>query len=363
MKTQTQHEGNASAPALQTRCTLTDATETASEKSVRADIVPVSTRRKATGPRTAWGKKRSRCNAIKHGIFCNKLLLGNESRAECSLLIQSLVEYFQPEGSLEQILVEELAILLWRRRRVMQAERAEIAKASEGWEHDLESRLQDDAEARDRLAAQEGGLLRFRSNPAVLDRAIEHYELFRKLIREQGAATALGKGILTRLEGRRLEGDRTPMFLQDLCMIQGLQNAEERHWEVISQLCQVESMLARARTEQKSLSDSDAAELVYKQLRDTGLPQVLDARCLEGLDEYIEQLKRERDAQYQIARRRAALDAQAAVVPSPQVLDRLLRCEAHLSREVDRTLSRLERLKRMRTGQAVPPPLKVELSR
>jgi len=43
-------------------------------------------------------------------------------------------------------------------------------------------------------------------------------------------------------------------------------------------------------------------------------------------------------------------------------LDRLLRYEASLERTFDRTLNQLERLQRMRLGQPVPPPVKVELS-
>ena len=49
-------------------------------------------------------------------------------------------------------------------------------------------------------------------------------------------------------------------------------------------------------------------------------------------------------------------------VPDTQQLDRLLRYESHLERSIDRTLSRLERLQRMRKGQPVPPPLNVNVT-
>ena len=52
----------------------------------------------------------------------------------------------------------------------------------------------------------------------------------------------------------------------------------------------------------------------------------------------------------------------AASIPPGEVSDQLIRYEAHLSREFDRTLSQLERLQRMRKGQPVLPPIKVELS-
>ncbi len=53
----------------------------------------------------------------------------------------------------------------------------------------------------------------------------------------------------------------------------------------------------------------------------------------------------------------------ASLVLPQDVLDRLLRYEASLDRAFDRTLNQLERLQRMRRGQAVPPLVRVELSR
>ncbi len=46
----------------------------------------------------------------------------------------------------------------------------------------------------------------------------------------------------------------------------------------------------------------------------------------------------------------------------PDIADQLLRYEATFERAIDRSLAQLERLQRMRRGQPVPPPLKVELS-
>ncbi len=52
-----------------------------------------------------------------------------------------------------------------------------------------------------------------------------------------------------------------------------------------------------------------------------------------------------------------------AAVPAEQDRQNLQRYESHLFRMYYRALSELERLQRMRLGQAVPPPVKVELSR
>jgi hypothetical protein len=52
----------------------------------------------------------------------------------------------------------------------------------------------------------------------------------------------------------------------------------------------------------------------------------------------------------------------AAVLPAPEVLDKILRYETKLERQMYRAMSQLERLQRMRQGEAVPPPMTLEVS-
>jgi hypothetical protein len=228
--------------------------------------------------------------------------------------------------------------------RVLQAESAEIARASKDWEFALYSRLQIDANERSLLAKQDGGLLRFRCNPAVLGIAIASLEEFQRLLLEKGVKKALETAILTELVGQRPERDSSPESLRELFFVLDVQNDQERQARIRSWLREGENKKAQPQ-------GPDALEVK------------LAAKPPKFVVEQIEDLKLERRAASMHVRRQAELDAKAAVVPSPQVLDRLLRYEAHLSREIDRTLSQLERLQRMRMGQAVPPPLKVEISR
>jgi hypothetical protein len=51
----------------------------------------------------------------------------------------------------------------------------------------------------------------------------------------------------------------------------------------------------------------------------------------------------------------------AAITPGPEVSDRPLRHEAHLSREIDGVLNRLDRLQRSRRGQPLRPRIEVDL--
>jgi len=83
-------------------------------------------RRKGGGPRTSLGKKRSRLNAIQHGLSAKTVLLEGESSAKFNDLLQGFRDAFQPVGTVEEVLVENLAVSKWRLRRVWLAERAEI---------------------------------------------------------------------------------------------------------------------------------------------------------------------------------------------------------------------------------------------
>ena len=81
---------------------------------------------KSTGPRTAKGKTKSRWNAQKHGLLSRRVVIedgvGKESREEFSHLLQSLREDRQPVGTLEEMLVEKIAIEYWRLMRVMRCD-------------------------------------------------------------------------------------------------------------------------------------------------------------------------------------------------------------------------------------------------
>jgi CRISPR/Cas system-associated endonuclease Cas1 len=53
----------------------------------------------------------------------------------------------------------------------------------------------------------------------------------------------------------------------------------------------------------------------------------------------------------------------ADVLPSPAVLDKILRYEGALERQLYRAMNQLERLQRRREGEDVPPPVTMQLSR
>ena len=67
-----------------------------------------------------------RYNATKHGILSKLAVLAHEDHDEFGGLLVALVDEHQPAGMTEQHLVEELAAIIWRKRRVLLAEGARI---------------------------------------------------------------------------------------------------------------------------------------------------------------------------------------------------------------------------------------------
>ena len=62
-------------------------------------------------------KDRSK-NALKHGAFSRELILPGESKKEYELLLAELEAEYSPSGPTEIYLVNHLASLLWRQRRL-----------------------------------------------------------------------------------------------------------------------------------------------------------------------------------------------------------------------------------------------------
>jgi hypothetical protein len=82
--------------------------------------------RKSTGPKTLSGKVRSSMNACKHGLTARTVVIGKEDPVEFDALRQALEEEFEPRSMMERELVERLAGIVWRLRRMPQFEAALI---------------------------------------------------------------------------------------------------------------------------------------------------------------------------------------------------------------------------------------------
>lgn len=73
-----------------------------------------------------------RFNAMKHGILSKLVVLAHEDHAEFDDLLAALIEEHKPAGMTERHLIEELATIIWRKRRVLLAEGAKINEGLKG---------------------------------------------------------------------------------------------------------------------------------------------------------------------------------------------------------------------------------------
>jgi len=269
-------------------------------------------RRKATGPRTAIGKQRSRLNAQTHRIFSKGRIVGDESAREFEFLLQGLLHDLKPEGVLETLLVDQLATILWRKRRILRAEAAEIKNAQFETLDTLNAYA---ADMWDRVRSGEatGGMLKHQDNPYVLREALLMLKVVRCALEERGFTDPW---ILRRLYGLDHQSAApfgTVLYMYLNCSKEAADNSN----------------------------------------RNAESPEDLKKKMLEILDQEINRVQDLLAQWVCVDIARSECNKLAALVPPPAVSERLLRYETHLSREFDRTLSQLERLQRWRLGQPV----------
>ena len=75
-------------------------------------------------PAETAGTAVTRFNALKHGVLSRYTVLPWEDADEYHVLASSLADEHRPQGPTEEHLVEELAGILWRKRRLRLAEAA-----------------------------------------------------------------------------------------------------------------------------------------------------------------------------------------------------------------------------------------------
>jgi len=79
---------------------------------------------RSTGPKTAAGRKRASRNSLKHGIFSRDLVLPWEDPKAFNALLEGLCDDLKPEGITEALLVEQMAVAIWKQSRLTGQEAA-----------------------------------------------------------------------------------------------------------------------------------------------------------------------------------------------------------------------------------------------
>lgn len=281
-----------------------------------------------TGPRTRQGKEKSKHNALKHGIFSKAVVLKGESQREFDALLTGLRNDLTPEGTLEEVLVENLAAFLWRKRRSLIAEGAEIQAGAEFIEWDGKERQRQEVAKLPQLSCN-GGLMRWLANPEVLQGCLYLLNILRESIERNGFDPNWDKKILTTLYGEHFKETLWRETLFNRYLI----------WSATSVSSEEEP-----------------------QKKGTASPQQSKDNLLAELQSEIMRLDRYGQEQAAVVSDKLRLESLPSNVPDAQRLDRLLRYETTLERGIHRVLNQLEHLQRMRLGQPVAPSLNVNVS-
>jgi hypothetical protein len=282
---------------------------------------------KSGGPNTNRGKARSRRNAVKHGIFAKVVLLEHEPSAQFDDLLKGFREDFRPEGTVEEVLVEKLASLTWRYRRMLVAERAEIRAEQEHSSRAADREKQHREEVIMLYTSPkefEPGLVEMRENPIILKRCIDLLKTLRIFIGARGFNPSMDDKII-----RMVFGDK-PM-------------------------CSFRMMYC--------LYDDPMLMAKKEELKEYDLPlEERQKKFLEYLSGTIEDFEHYANIKKDMLAQLERLESSSGEVPETPRLDRLLKYSTSLERDFERTLNQLERLQRIRRGQPVPPTLNVTLS-
>lgn len=279
---------------------------------------------KSTGPRTINGRAVAKMNAVKHGILSKEVVVRGlhikESPREFAALHERFVAELSPAGPMEEMLVDQVVTTHWRLRRALTAESGEIALSVDGgqWERNRASHP----------------ILRWMQWETLGD-PIHHME-----------QSALGNSLLELwlAEMRRVvdrDGELTAAAIQEL--VKGFGDKPN------SLTRELEAFRLRLQENPEGL-DPAALRERNKQQAQVFLDRKL--RLIEWRKADCE--KREESAEH--ARQAAA------VLPSAATLEKILRYETKLERQMYRAMNQLERLQRMRQGEAIPAPLTMEVS-
>jgi hypothetical protein len=86
---------------------------------------------KSTGPTTPEGKRRSRCNAVRHGLTAETVIAALEDCEDYQAFEAAVISDYDAESAVERELVLRLASVLWRLRRATGIETALFESVTE----------------------------------------------------------------------------------------------------------------------------------------------------------------------------------------------------------------------------------------
>ena len=274
------------------------------------------------GVKTETGKAIVKYNALKHGLLAKEIVItvgeGAESSEEFDGLLGDLQGQLQAAGPVEEMLVEKIAIAYWRLRRACRYEvgliRHELDNATDDFyceektDHELDQKIQEQKLAVAAWKEEKTELLTLEKASESLDVTFEQedvWDWFHESVQQLLPPTGDGEHYMTSEEIR--------VFLNKNC-----------NWD---------------------------NEYIWQKLI-----EVCDKKRSEHQDE-ITRLKKQK------VRNKLKLEVVKKLgnIPSKDELDRLLRYEGAIERQLYKAMNQLERVQRLRLGDHVPAPVEVDV--
>jgi hypothetical protein len=278
----------------------------------------------AAGSNGAKRKGIGKWNALKHGILSRSVVVRNgdseETQKSFDFLHASLRDDLKPEGALEEILVEKIAVSYWRLRRVMRSETGEI---EESLGNNI-SRLQPSLLG---LLSEEKRRQQLREHSDGIKALIHYLDELSLHVRSNRCMSTGEFEILERMFGPEL-----PLIIE-----------------------------AKAALRELGLIRSDQPDTNASPLGDPSSAKELKREVLRLISEYREFLEEEYEKKRTAELQKAEVRARIKSAPSSEAIDRLHRYQVSLEKEFYRAIQQLERQQRMRKGEFVSPPALVTL--
>ena len=282
----------------------------------------------AGGPKTQAGKEVARWNSTRHGIRSPAPVIpGLEKAEDWEEHRDGVLESLSPEGHLELVLAERVALLSWRLHRVTRYERETIALSQEKVEEDLMDRQSSNPLSPDAMQPQDVRM--------IFEDAKKTHRLLKKLSKLPGdkhlsteeacfVLKAVWNGVDddAGLEELKIPGIPDALDDPDLLL------EYDVSWTV-SLVREGISVLARAAGEAPEDLLESAAEGARLEVAVTKFEA-------QRVERDLKNLSRER------------------LLPDDKALDKIARYEAHLSRGLYQAMHELEALQTKRSGGAAP---------
>jgi hypothetical protein len=284
------------------------------------------------GVKSPEGKAIVKFNALKHGLLAKEAVVtvgdGTENIEEFNSLLEALQTQLASEGTLEEMLVEKIAVAYWRLRRAYRYEvgliRQELDTATADFygetdyhdkkinktDEEIDQEIEQEKEGIEYWKKDKKGLSRMHRNGTPLEKIYDWEENWDWLYDRVG-------DLITLDEDDDDEQIITPKDIREL-LNKNANWSDDQIWETLIKICD---------------------------------------EIIEQHEEQIKALEKENEKN----KLRLQVIKKLGNIPSKDELDRLLRYEGAIERQLYKAMNQLERLQRMRAGDNVPAPVEVDV--